>query len=117
MEPRSLKPEDLKWKCPEETLGFSVTSELRPTGAIVGQERAVKALRLGLEIPSTGYNMFVTGISGTGRESTVKKILESIDTTTDDLRDILYVRNMQDAQFPLVLTFPAGGGRQVREDP
>ena len=110
MKPRSLKPEDLRWKCPEETLGFSVTTELNPTGAIVGQDRAVKALRLGLEIPSMGYNMFVTGISGTGRESTVKKILDSIDTTTDQLRDILYVHNMEDAQSPIALTFPAGGG-------
>jgi lon-related putative ATP-dependent protease len=115
MKPRSLKPEDLRWKCPEETLGFRITTELSPTGAIVGQERAVKALRLGLEIPSMGYNMFVTGISGTGRESTVKKILDSIDTTTDQLRDILYVHNMEDAQSPIALTFPAGGGARFVE--
>jgi len=108
--PRILKPEELRWRCPLETLGFGVTTELAPTGAIVGQERAVTALRLGLEISSTGYNMFVTGISGTGRESTVKKILDGMDTTTDQLRDILYVRNMEDAQSPIALTFPAGGG-------
>jgi len=105
-----IRPEELKWKCPSEALDFVVTTDIRPTGEIVGQERAIKALKLGLEIHSIGYNMFVTGVSGTGRETTIKKILESIDTTTDDLRDIMYVRNMEDPRNPIALTFPAGDG-------
>ncbi len=105
-----IKPEELKWKCPLEALDFITTADIKPTGEIVGQERAIKALKLGLEIHSIGYNMFVTGISGTGRETTIKKILESIDTTTDDLRDIMYVRNMEDPRNPIALTFPAGDG-------
>ncbi len=105
-----LKPEELKWKCPSEALDFETTADITPTGEIVGQERAIRALKLGLEIPSIGYNIFVTGISGTGRETTIKNILNSIDTTTDDLRDIMYVRNMEDPRNPVVLTFPAGDG-------
>ncbi len=110
-----LRPEELKWKCPSEALDFKTTSDLKPTGEIVGQQRAIKALKLGLEIPSIGYNMFVTGVSGTGRETTIKKILDSIDTTTDDLRDIIYVRNMEDPRKPLALTFPAGKGARFVE--
>jgi ATP-dependent Lon protease len=108
----SLKPEDLKWKCPKKALGFKTTDDLKPTGDIVGQDRAVKALELGLEISSIGYNMFVTGVSGTGRESTVKRILDRIDRTTDKLRDIIFVRNMEQPRNPIVLTFPAGDGRR-----
>jgi len=112
---KPLKPEELKWKCPSEALDFKTTADIKPTGEIVGQERAIKALKLGLEISSIGYNMFVTGVSGTGRETTIKNILESIDTTTDDLRDIMYVRNMVDPRNPVVLTFPAGEGSRFAE--
>lgn len=110
-----LKPEELKWKCPSEALDFETTADITPTGEIVGQERAIRALKLGLEIPSIGYNIFVTGISGTGRETTIKNILNSIDTSTDDLRDIMYVRNMEDPRTPVVLTFPAGDGIRFEE--
>lgn len=111
----SLKPKDLKWKCPMKALGFKTTNDLKPTGDIVGQDRAVKALELGLEISSIGYNMFVTGVSGTGRESTVKKILDRIDRTTEDLRDIIFVRNMEQPRNPVALTFPAGDGLRFVE--
>lgn len=110
-----LKPEELKWECPPDALDFDTTDDIKPSWEIVGQERAIRALRLGLEIPSIGYNMFVTGVSGTGRETTIKRILESMDTTTEDLRDIMYVRNMEDPRNPVVLTFPAGGGARFVE--
>ncbi len=111
----SLKPEDLKWKCPKKALGLKTTDDLKPTGDIVGQDRAVKAIKLGLEISSIGYNMFVTGVSGTGRETTVKRILDRIDRTTNDLRDIVFVRNMEQPRNPVALTFPAGDGRRFVE--
>ena len=111
-----LKPEELRWRCPPEALDFETTDEVKPTGEIVGQARAIMALKLGLEIPSIGYNMFVTGVSGTGRETTIKRILEGMDTTTGDLRDIMYVRNMEEPSNPVVLTFPAGDGSRYEQD-
>lgn len=45
---------------------------------IIGQPRAVKALEMGTEIKGKGYNIFVTGISGTGRISAIKKYWVSI---------------------------------------
>ena len=110
-----LKPEELRWKCPEEALDFDTTDDIKPTGEIVGQDRAIKALKLGLQIPSIGYNMFVTGVSGTGRETTIKRILDSMDKSTDDLRDIVYVRNMEEPRNPIALTFPAGDGSRFIE--
>lgn len=109
---KELKPNKLKWKCPRRALKFKTTDEIEITGEIVGQERAVKAMQLGLDISSHGYNMFVTGVSGTGRETTVKHILDKIDLSTEELRDICYVRNFENPNTPLVLIFPAGGGRK-----
>lgn len=115
MEVKPLKPSQLKWTCPTDLFEFTNTSELSPSKEIVGQDRAVRAVKLGLEIPSSGYNMFVTGVSGSGRETTVKRILDQIDTTTDNLTDLCYVYNFEDSTRPRALVFPAGEGKQFKE--
>ena len=116
MRPDPLGTEDLRWRCPESAFDFEDSGQIETTDRIVGQDRAVEAVRLGLKIPSIGYNMFVTGVSGTGRETTVKRVLDSIDTTTRELSDICYVHNLEDPQRPRALIFPAGGGRRFLED-
>ncbi|MCD4708527.1 MAG: AAA family ATPase, partial [Candidatus Sabulitectum sp.] len=115
MKVRSLKPSELRWTCPTDIFEFDKSSEITPSKDIVGQDRAVRAVKLGLEISSSGYNMFVTGVSGSGRETTVKRILDQIDTTTDKLTDLCYVYNFDDSTRPRALVFPAGEGRQFKE--
>ena len=48
--PTKLQPEDLRWKCDPEIFEFESTKTLEPIEGILGQERALKALRLGVEI-------------------------------------------------------------------
>lgn len=115
MQFKSLEPGRLRWTCPEDLFRFEKSSELKPARKIVGQHRAVRAVKLGLEIPSSGYNMFVTGVSGSGRETTVKRILDEIDTTCHDLVDICYVYNFDDSSRPRALVFPAGDGRKFKD--
>lgn len=110
-----VKPAALRWKCKPSRFRFKTSEELKPTERIVGQDRAVGAVRLGLEIPSSGYNMFITGVPGSGRETTVKRILDRIDITTDSLQDICYVYNFEDSTKPRVLLMPAGCGRKLKE--
>ncbi|MBS4015365.1 MAG: AAA family ATPase, partial [Candidatus Latescibacteria bacterium] len=74
-----LPVEKLKRLCSPDELGFDTTDELEISHEIVGQERAVNALRLGLEITSSGYNIFVTGYVGTGRTTTVKCLLDELE--------------------------------------
>jgi predicted ATP-dependent protease len=116
MRPQPLSREQLRWKCPLAAFDFKSTNDLEPTEKIVGQDRAVLAVRLGLEIPSIGYNMFVTGVSGTGRETTVKRILDSLDLSTTSLRDIVYVHNFEDASRPLALLFSSEDGQKFVDD-
>jgi lon-related putative ATP-dependent protease len=111
-----LGPGGLRWRCPEDTFDFETTSDVSPSTRIVGQSRAEKAVKLGLEISSIGYNMFVTGVSGTGRETTVKRILDQIDTTTDDLEDICFVYGFKDPSRPEALFFPSGDGSKFSEN-
>ncbi|HPC88559.1 MAG TPA: AAA family ATPase, partial [Candidatus Saccharicenans sp.] len=73
-----LKPEELAWSCPEELIPFESTAECLACEGIIGQEKALKSLETGLEIKSRGYNIFITGLVGTGRTTTIKKFLERI---------------------------------------
>ena len=77
--PKELKPEELKWSCDLECFDFKSTTNVKPIEGIVGQERAMKALKIGVDLKGPGYNIFITGLSGTGKFSSVKKLLEKIE--------------------------------------
>jgi len=83
---------------------------------IIGQPRAVRALEMGTEINGKGYNIFVTGISGTGRISAIKKILGKYNPPLTDLKDIVYVYNFKSPDSPEVLYLPKGKGVKFKKD-
>lgn len=111
-----LKPEELKWTCDPEIFETESTSNLKPIEGIVGQERALKALRLGVDLRSPGYNIFITGLSGTGKFTSIKKMLETIDPECKTIEDYCYVNNFKDEDRPMLLTFPASKGKEFKSD-
>ncbi len=113
---RELTPEQLTWRCPENELKFKSTAELEPIDSIIGQERAVKALQFGVEIKSPGYNVFVSGLAGTGRLTTIKRLLEEISVECTPSPDRSYVYNIKEPDNPCLLEFDRGHGRKFKED-
>ncbi|OGU34312.1 MAG: peptidase [Ignavibacteria bacterium GWB2_35_6b] len=113
---KELKPEELKWTCDPEIFETDSTSNLKPIEGIVGQERALKALRLGVDLRSPGYNIFITGLSGTGKFTSIKNMLETIDPECKTIEDYCYVNNFKDEDRPMLLTFPAGKGKEFKTD-
>lgn len=111
-----LKPDELKWSCNPKDLEFATTIELKPIEGIIGQERALKALRLGVDLRSPGYNIFITGLSGTGKFTTVKKMLEAISPDCTTFYDYAYVNNFEDSDQPVLLKFPAGKANMFKKD-
>jgi len=105
----------LRWRCDPKTLGIATTNDIKPTKEIIGQERALKALRLGLAMKHAGYNVFVTGFSGTGRMTTIKRMLSELQHTSVALKDRCYVHNFQNADQPVLITLPAGQGMKFRD--
>jgi lon-related putative ATP-dependent protease len=103
-----LKPDELRWKCNPDVFEFSSTSDIEPIEGILGQERALKALRLGVELQGPGYNIYIAGLSGSGKATSVKQMLEVISATCPELFDYAYVYNFQDSDRPSLLTFPKG---------
>jgi predicted ATP-dependent protease len=108
--PQELPPESLRWRCDPASLGFETTDGLAPRDDIIGQERATRAIALGLEIDSVGYNIFITGLVGTGRTTTIKKLLEELDKGTEAPDDLCYVHNFKNPDAPSILRMPAGSG-------
>ena len=113
---RELTPDQLTWRCPENELKFKSTEELEPTDSIIGQERAVKALKFGVDIKSPGYNIFVSGLAGTGRLTTIKRLLEEITVERTPAPDRCYVYNLREPDNPRLLEFDRGHGKKFKED-
>ncbi len=106
----------LHWQCDPHSLSFKTTDELHFCESIIGQERALKAIKLGLEVKSPGYNIYVAGLTGTGKTSTIKYILEQIDTKGPIPDDTFYVNNFSQPDMPMVLRLPAGKGVRFAKD-
>lgn len=104
----------LRWRCDFKSLKVQSTDEVKPMKDVIGQERALRALRLGLEMRHPGYNVFVTGYSGTGRMTTIKYLLTEVKKKKVVLRDRCFVHNFRNSDQPTLLTFEAGNGRKFR---
>ena len=113
---KELNAKYLRKEISAKNLPFETTAELQPIKGVIGQERALKALELGLEIKSSGYNIFATGIVGTGRTTIIKKILRDYAQKQPVPDDWCYVYNFDDPDSPKALSLPAGIGRKFQND-
>ena len=105
----SVPQKDLRWMCPEELLQFKCTTDLVPLKDFIGQERAVNSIQFGLAVGRQGYNLFLTGLSGTGKAVTIKAHLEKFlqakaeEGVTYPIFDWCYVYNFSDPDQPHIL--------------
>ncbi len=113
---KELKPEELRWKCDPNIFEFESTEDIDPIEGILGQERALKAIRLGVDLRSPGYNIYIAGLSGSGKATTVKQMLEKISANCPPLYDHAYVNNFKNPDQPLLLKFPKGKAKEFRQD-
>ncbi|WP_432402328.1 Lon protease family protein [Wukongibacter sp. M2B1] len=98
-------------QCNTECFKFDSTADLTPLQGIIGQERASKALDFGLSIKKKGYNIFVSGQSGTGRNSYVKLIADVKASKKEVPDDWVYVYNFKNPHSPLALNLKSGQGK------
>lgn len=106
----------LRWRCDPAQLGFASTDEVQPMEAMVGQERGLAAIELGLDLETPGYNIYVAGPSGTGRSTAVYRQIERAIADRPAAADWVYLHNFVDPYEPIALRLPAGRGRQLVHD-
>jgi lon-related putative ATP-dependent protease len=92
------------------------TQELAPLREIIGQERAVRALKFGLGIRDQGFNIYVAGFPGTGRKTAVKNFVEEIARVEPVPPDWCYVNNFSNQYEPKAIQLPAGKGKEFRDN-
>lgn len=113
--PAGLTVDKLKWTLSPADLSFKTTDDLEPQADIIGQKRGVEAFRFGMGMLRKGYNIFVTGEPGTGRLSTVKKLLKEMTDKNETPCDLCYVNNFKQPEAPILLRFKSGEGSQFKK--
>jgi lon-related putative ATP-dependent protease len=111
---RELAPEQLRRAVDPASLGLDATDRLEPLVGIIGQKRALAALRFGLGIQGSGFNVYVAGPPGIGKMTAVQSFLEELARTKATPSDWCYVNNFEDAYQPKALRLPAGRGRALQ---
>ncbi|HEX7319572.1 MAG TPA: ATP-binding protein [bacterium] len=112
---KELKPSELRWQCEPKLLKFKTTKDLAVREGIIGQPRAIQAIKLGLNVKYPGYNIFITGPVGTGRSTAVTKLLDELKVRKGVLKDIIYVNNFKNPDMPRLIELAAGNGREFRD--
>ncbi|TET17724.1 MAG: ATP-dependent protease, partial [Candidatus Cloacimonadota bacterium] len=113
---RELSAEKLRLECNMDVLKFKTTEQISPLKEIIGQERAVRALKFGLEIKEKGFNIYVAGRPGTGRETATRGFLEDYAKNKSVPFDLCYVNNFQNQYEPKAMQLPPGKGKVFQKD-
>lgn len=115
--PLEVPVERLRHVCDPTQFNFRTTEEVEPLAeAIIGQERAVRAMEFGLRVRCPGYNVYVSGPTGTGRSTYARSAVEAVAADGAVPDDWCYVNNFDDPVQPLALRLPAGQGRKFAQD-
>ncbi|NCB02011.1 MAG: ATP-dependent protease [Spirochaetia bacterium] len=78
---------------------------------IVGQPRAMRALKMALAIDSDGYNIFVSGEPGTGKRTAIELATREWENDMSNVRDIAFIHNFHNPDAPIPLIFMPGKAR------
>jgi predicted ATP-dependent protease len=109
-----LQSRQLHHPCDPAELGFQNTAEFEDMTEIIGQMRAMDAIRFGTSIRHDGYNLFVLGPPGIGKRSMVLRLLEKKASDEPTPVDWCYVNNFTHPHKPLALRLPSGRGAKLR---
>ncbi|NLB76426.1 MAG: AAA family ATPase, partial [Crenarchaeota archaeon] len=111
-----LPVEKLRNICDVNFMQCESTKGLIPLAEIIGQDRAVRALRFGLGIKNHGFNIYVAGYPGTGRKTAVKAFVEAQAKVQSVPSDWCYVNNFSNQYEPKAIELPPGKGKEFQED-
>ncbi|MDQ2086213.1 ATP-binding protein [Herbivorax sp. ANBcel31] len=113
---KKLSYNKLRKECKPGSFKFQDTSQLTFSDDIIGQERAVKAMEFGLKIKTRGYNIFMSGMTGTGKTSYAQNIVKKMSKKFKTPDDWCYVYNFDNPNKPKAINLPAGLGKVLQKD-
>jgi len=111
-----LPPAKLRWRCELSRIPFETTAQAELREGFIGQERALRALKMGVELSAPGYNVFVCGLAGTSRGGTIASMIEKLHPRTKKSLDRCYVNNFKIADRPRLLSLARGQANGFKKD-
>jgi len=112
--PEPLSPDLLYSECDVSQFAFETTAELSDAKGLVGQDRALDAIRFGTRMETSGYNIFALGPHGAGMRDGVIRHLQSISGQRPVPSDWVYVNNFTNPNKPIALRTTAGRAEALR---
>jgi len=112
---KKLTQDELRARCHSCGLQFETTRDVPPLTGFIGQQRAERALEFGLAMDRPGYNIYVSGIPGLGKNSLIQTMVGKVAAQRPVPQDWCYVYNFDKPDQPLALSFPPGGGAEFAE--
>src|SRR6202162_6223385 len=106
----------LRWRCDLSRIPFETTAQAELREGFIGQDRALRALKMGVELSAPGYNVFVCGLAGTSRGGTIASMIEKLHPRTKKSRDRFYVKNFKIADRPRLLSLARGQANGFKKD-
>jgi len=113
---KTLAPEALSWQCDPAQFEFASTADLSPLEGTIGQDRAVTAIEFGLGIRDGGFNLFVLGEPGSGRSSTIRKLLNRRAAGENVPDDWCYLNDFKETGRAVCLRLPPGKGKELQKE-
>ena len=109
--------EKLRWECDPESLGVTSTAEVQQLQEkVIAQDRAVSALKFGMKMKGTDYNIFVAGAARTGLTYLTRSFLEVAAKDEPSPSDWCYVHNFRDPDKPKAISLTRGAAQQFSDD-
>lgn len=115
-EDRKIPFNKLKNIIDPDIFNFNTTEEIAASDGIIGQDRAVRSTQLGLMINKKGYNIYISGTTGTGKTSYARKVLGKKAKEEPVPNDICYVYNFRQNSNPSLIELPSGKGKEFKKD-
>lgn len=110
-----LDPQSLRANIDLDYLKIESTADLEGVSSFLGQPRAKKSLEFGISMRGGGYNLYVMGDSGTGRQSLISKYVRDLAETQQAPSEWAYINNFDNPREPFALEVPAGRGDVLKE--
>jgi predicted ATP-dependent protease len=103
--------ERLRARCDPASFTFQTTADLPKPTPLTGQDRAEEAVAFGLSVHDSSFNLFITGLPGSGRTVSVVNMASQMAKQMPLPDDWCYVYNFDNPYAPHALSLPAGMAR------
>jgi len=113
---KELPIEKLRKNVEPTKMHCKTTNELKPLQGIIGQERATRALQFGISIKEHGFNIYASGLPGTGKKTAVQDFLEKTAKKKPIPSDWCYINNFHNPYEPKALKLPPGEGEKFKRN-